>query len=274
MDDLNPIEHDGYAARRQARELLHDLRALADVAPPPDLSARVLVRLGLGDAYWRVESPIGPVFVAYNAWGVSTVMRGSDDEAFERAFRERFSRPVHAVARPAPSIARAVHAQLWSDRGPSVRLDLRGVSAFERSVLLKAAEIPRGEVRPYAWIAREIGHGAAVRAVGSALGRNPVPLLIPCHRVVHSDGTLGGYVFGHATKRALLEAEGAMPGELERLARDGVRYWGSDTTGIYCFPSCRHARRIAPEHRVAFRSTDEARAAGYRPCKACRPAVA
>ena len=110
-----------------------------------------------------------------------------------------------------------------------------------------------------------------MRAVGSALGRNPVPLLIPCHRVVRSDGHIGDYVFGGEAKRAILTHEGVEPEGLERLARTGVRYLGSDTTRIYCFPTCRNARRISERHRIPFASETRAGAAGYRPCRVCRP---
>jgi O-6-methylguanine DNA methyltransferase len=154
-----------------------------------------------------------------------------------------------------------------------LRFDLGGLSEFERAVLRKALEVPAGEVRPYAWVAREIGRPAAVRAVGSALGRNPIPILIPCHRIVRSDGSISNYIFGPAARRALLAREGADPGALQRLARAGVRYVGSDTTQIYCFPTCRAARRIAGAHRVPFRSERQAARAGYRPCRACRPAA-
>jgi O-6-methylguanine DNA methyltransferase len=155
----------------------------------------------------------------------------------------------------------------------NVHFDLRGLSEFERAVLLKALEIPRGEVRPYAWIAREIGRPKAVRAVGTALGHNPVPLLIPCHRVVRSDGRIGDYALGSDAKRAILRAEGVEPADLETLARAGVRYYGSDTTHIFCFPTCRHARRVTDKHRVLFHGEEEALRAGYRPCKVCRPMV-
>jgi O-6-methylguanine DNA methyltransferase len=162
-----------------------------------------------------------------------------------------------------------------SGKGRStLQIDLRRQSEFERAVLLKALEIPRGEVRPYAWVAREIGHPRAVRAVGSALGRNPVPLLIPCHRVVRSDSGIGEYIFGKETKQTILTAEGVDVEGLAHLGRSGVRYYASDTTRVFCFPTCRNARRITARHRVPLGSAAEAHAAGYRPCLVCRPAMA
>ena len=113
-----------------------------------------------------------------------------------------------------------------------------------------------------------------MRAVGSALRRNPIPLLIPCHRVVRSDGGTGEYVFGSEAKRAVLAAEGVDVEGLEELGRSGTRYYGSDTTQVYCFPTCRNARRITERHRVPFSSAEEAVVAGYRPCMVCRPARA
>jgi O-6-methylguanine DNA methyltransferase len=152
-------------------------------------------------------------------------------------------------------------------------VDLRDRSPFERDVLRKAAEIPRGEVRPYGWIAAEIGRPKAVRAVGTALGHNPVPFIVPCHRVVRTDGTLGQYSLGGPhNKRAILTWEGLDPDAFEQLARSGVHYTGSKTTHIVCHPTCRHARRTMEVHRVGFRSLKAAAEAGYRPCKVCRPA--
>jgi methylated-DNA-[protein]-cysteine S-methyltransferase len=139
-------------------------------------------------------------------------------------------------------------------------------------VLAKTLEIPRGEVRPYAWIAREIGHPAAVRAAGSALGRNPVPILIPCHRVVRSDGATGNYGFGPQLKVDLLQVEKVNLDETRQLGRRGVHYLASDTTSVFCYPSCTHARRITPAHRVELANVVAARAGGYRPCRHCRPA--
>jgi len=170
-------------------------------------------------------------------------------------------------------LARAIARRLGGDRRVRIDLDLRGHTDFERDVWHKALEIPRGEVRPYGWIAAEIGRPRAVRAVGTALGHNPVPLIVPCHRVVRTDGSIGQYSLGGpANKRTILAAEGLDPDAMESAARAGIRYLGSDTTHVVCLPTCQHARRITPRHRVPFRSLDAAADAGYRPCRVCRPA--
>src|SRR2546425_10684195 len=82
-----------------------------------------------------------------------------------------------------------------------MRFDVRGLTAFEQAVWRKTREIPRGEVRPYGWVAREIGRPAAVRAVGTALANNPIPYFIPCHRVVRTDGHIGNYGGGGAAAK-------------------------------------------------------------------------
>lgn len=246
------------------------LRAVA----PPDLAPTVLFRVGLADEYLTVDSPVGPVFVARNGRGVSATapaFQADAADAFEATFATRFGRPIRPARRVERAEVAALAAALREGRGRGVRFDLRATTAFGRAVLNAARRIPRGEIRPYGWIAREIGHPAAVRAVGSSLGRNPVPLLIPCHRVVRSDGHIGDYAWGSAVKRAVLATEGVVPDQVEREARAGLHYLGSDTTHIVCWPTCHHARRIQARHRVPFTTVDEAVAAGYRPCRDCRP---
>jgi O-6-methylguanine DNA methyltransferase len=175
---------------------LHLRRALRDLArekAPATLVPAVLRRVGLADAYWRLDSPLGPVYVAHSKAGISMVSRAASDRAFEHRFRQRFGRDVRAERSVPPAAVKKLVRNVRGKGRRDLRFDLRGLSEFERAVLLKALEIPTGEVRPYSWIAREIGHPDAVRATGSVLAKNPVPLLIPCHRVVRSDGHLGQY---------------------------------------------------------------------------------
>ncbi len=177
----------------------------------------------------------------------------------------RVEKPASAAARRLAARAREeLHEYLRGRRAFfSVPVDLSGTPEFQRRVLEAARRIPFGEARPYAWIAEQVGHPRAVRAVGTALGRNPVPLVVPCHRVWRSDGGLGGYIFGMDVKSRLLALERTTP-VLE----------GCTTTRIICRVGCIHGRHMRPENRVIFASVEDARSVGYRPCKVCRPAAA
>jgi O-6-methylguanine DNA methyltransferase len=242
---------------------------------PAGLAHSTLVAVGLADDYAVIDSAVGPLRVAWNVRGVSEVSGEADDETFESRFHARTGRRARPVGSLPADLARKIERRLGGDRHVRIDLDLRGASEFERAVWMKALEIPRGEVRPYGWIAAEIGRPRAVRAVGTALGHNPVPLIVPCHRVVRSDGMIGQYSLGGPeNKRTILAEEGADPDELETLARAGVRFFGSDTTHIYCMPTCRDARRVTERHLVHVPSARAASAAGYRPCRHCRPAAA
>ncbi|HEV7603638.1 MAG TPA: methylated-DNA--[protein]-cysteine S-methyltransferase, partial [Candidatus Limnocylindrales bacterium] len=202
----------------------------------------------------------------------SAVESADDDGSFVANHLARTGRRAYAADRLPASLAAAIARRLGGDRRVRIDLDLRGHTDFERDVWHKALEIPRGEVRPYGWIAAEIGRPKAVRAVGTALGHNPVPLIVPCHRVVRSDGMIGQYSLGGPeNKRTILATEGLDPDALETAARAGLRFVGSDTTHAVCLPTCYHARQITTAHRRAFRSMASAIAAGYRPCRDCRP---
>ena len=251
------------------------LRGLAAEKAPATLLPAVLRRVGLADAYWELESPVGAVFIAHSKAGISMVTRAGSAAEFERAFERRFGRAVGAEKSVPPARVRALVRNLKGEGRRELRFDLRGLSEFERAVLMKALEIPPGEVRPYSWVAREIGHPGAVRAAGSALAKNPVPLLIPCHRVVRSDGHIGNYSLGGArNKRRLLEFEGAQPALLERLAASGVRYLGNSEQKHFCYPTCGGIDSLLESNKVRFQSEREAVAAGYHPCQDCRPPVA
>ena len=242
--------------------------ALARLAVPAPTSFgdRIVAR------WVEVDGPVGALYVAFTELGVAYVrpaatVAGAGE--FAESFRNHFGRPLRAATHPLAGLLPA----LRSGRSRTLRFDLRGLTDFERAVLLKAQQIPAGQTRPYGWVASEIGNPGAVRAVGSALGRNPVPVLIPCHRVVRSDGRPGQYVFGSALKESLLRAENVNLDEVRALAAERVFFVGSDTTGVVCFPTCAHARRITTPHRRGFRNLRQAVESGYRPCRHCRPAV-
>ena len=180
-------------------------RALALAEPAPArLGHATLVAVGLADDYAVIDSPVGPLRVAWN--GTRRVRR-SRRAATTRAFEAGLPRPDRPPGDARRDAARRaspgpIDRRLAGDRRARIDLDLRGTTEFEQAVWLKALEIPRGEVRPYGWIAAEIGRPKAVRAVGTALGHNPIPLIVPCHRVVRSDGTIGQYSLGGPAQQA------------------------------------------------------------------------
>ncbi|TMD70118.1 MAG: methylated-DNA--[protein]-cysteine S-methyltransferase [Chloroflexi bacterium] len=226
----------------------------------------------MADSYAKFETVLGPVYVAWNRLGVSAAMRSKSAAEFEEWFRKDIGRQLVRVE-PPHDLAAKIEDQLEGKR--RMRFDLRGLTPFSQAVLRKTLEIPRGQVRPYGWIAREIGHPAAVRAVGTALANNPIPYFIPCHRVIRTDGIIGNYGGGGPEAKAkILTLEGVELKRLQELARSGMRYEGVRSTKIFCFPTCYHGRRVKQGNFVFFHDETEARAAGYRPCKDCRPAVA
>lgn len=188
------------------RQLLRGLRELGSVRAPTDLLSAIVAAVQPGDRYAPLATPLGIVFVAWNARGVCAVMKTLTAEDFEQRFRDRFGRTPTPADVPPEEVQRS--------------FDLTLLTEFERAVLLQALEIPRGEVRTYGWIAQQIGRPGAVRAVGTALRKNPVPVLIPCHRVVRSDGALGEYALGGSdAKRRILAAEGVSDEQIPVLAR-------------------------------------------------------
>ncbi|HEY7564507.1 MAG TPA: methylated-DNA--[protein]-cysteine S-methyltransferase [Acidimicrobiia bacterium] len=237
--------------------------------PSQSLLRAVELGTGLVDGYARYESAVGEVIVAFNPAGISAVDLA--DAGFEERFDERFGRHLRP-ARPPSAWGRRIGRALEEGRPREIPVDFRSVTTFQKSVLEAAATIPRGEVRPYSWLAKEVGNPGSVRAVGSTMARNPVPLIIPCHRVVRADGILGKYSMGGPdTKRRLLEHEGAGPDQLEELAGRGVRLVASSATGLFCYPTCAVVRRTPVRSRTQFGSAADALAGGYQPCGACRP---
>lgn len=173
-----------------------------------ELRDGVLVEVGIVDDWAETDSLLGPVFVAFNRRGVSFVRPATDAGLFVTEFTERCARPLRPGA-----VADDLADALRRGRTEALAVDLRRAGGFQADVLAATREIPAGEVRTYGEVAAAIGKPKAVRAVGTALHHNPVPLVIPCHRVIRSDGSIGQYAFGSPAKTRLLKAEGvALPG--------------------------------------------------------------
>lgn len=233
---------------------------------PHGLTQGVALGTGLAEGYDFYESALGQVIVTFNPEGVSSV---DIADGFEDRYRERHGRLL--IRAEAPRAWRR-HIPEAIERGTPGKLpvDLRSVTHFQEKVLRTTATIPKGEVRPYGWVAYEVESPRAVRAVGSAVARNPIPLIIPCHRVVRSDGHIGNYSLGGPhNKIDLLEQEGAMPRLLEELAARHIRVRGNPANTIYCLPTCRRIREASEV--IDFRSTTAAEQAGYVACEHCRP---
>lgn len=164
-------------------------------------------------ATWsRIESPIGPLAVAVSPVGVCEIGFGwlEDDDQFARRLISRGFRPVRDPFAIAP-VARELTEYLAGETNRfAVPVDLAGVSDFSRAVLEATAAVPFGETRTYAEIAAAIGKPGATRAVGNALNKNPVPLIVPCHRIVPTGGGIGNYAGTPALKEQLLTLEGAL----------------------------------------------------------------
>lgn len=237
------------------------------LAPAPPRSCRETLKGKCAASFDKV----GEVWVAFSKDGLRMIHRGGSEDEFRGRFTKRYSRPLEPA--PLPDRLRNQVESALRGEGTAEPLVDWGDEAteLEREVLGTLTRIPRGEVRTYAWVARQIGRPRAVRAVGNILAKNFVPIVVPCHRVVPTSGGIGNYAFGSAAKRELLRREGVDVDTLDALAKEGVRYIGSKTTKIVCFPTCKDAKRIREENRVPFSGEDEALKKGFRPCRRCQP---
>ena len=162
--------------------------------------------------YATLDTPIGRLLVAATAEGLVRI--GFEDEGDGPLIE--LSALVSPRIMETPGRVDEARRQLDSyfDRGLrqfNLPLDWRLVGSFGRRVLGRVARVPYGGVESYGDVAVEIGHPRAARAVGNAVGANPMPIVVPCHRVVLTGGALGGYGGGLPRKRFLLELEGALP---------------------------------------------------------------
>ncbi len=160
--------------------------------------------------YSGFDSPFGPVFVARTIRGLCLVRFSKITETkFVSLLRKRFLKDIIRNDKVLANVKRGLLD--YFDGHPvrfKVPLDLDIGTQFQRKVWRKVREIPYGELRSYKWVARSIGRAHASRAVGNAVGQNPVAPIVPCHRVICSDGSLGGYTSGITMKKRLLNLEG------------------------------------------------------------------
>jgi AraC family transcriptional regulator, regulatory protein of adaptative response / methylated-DNA-[protein]-cysteine methyltransferase len=192
----------------------------AGYSGPSRFYADAKERLGMTPSAWRdggrgetiryviTDSPLGPLLVAATSKGICRLTFDEDESALAYRF------PNATIVPDDGSISAWVEGALEAiehpQSAPELPIDVRG-TAFQEAVWKELRKIPLGETRSYADIARAVGQPDAVRAVGTANGSNPVAVLVPCHRVIRSDGSLGGYAGGLDRKRKLLAAEGADP---------------------------------------------------------------
>ncbi|WP_063726628.1 MGMT family protein [Streptomyces sp. RTd22] len=252
--------------------------ALADLAAPApaDFALRVLQRVGIPreryDTYSHLDSAAGGLYVAYSpdaVTGSAVDTMVTDADEFERLHHARTGRTAIRASAPFPGLRPA----LRTGRAKRLPIDLGGLTDLECAVLHAVRSIPSGQLRPITWLAREASLPSAAGPIVKALAKNPVPVLIPCHRVTYEGGAPCDAAYAERVGDALRSAEGIDMHRLEELTLRGAVFLGSDTTRIYCHPTCAHARRITRPHQVPFRTAGAARQAGYRACKSCRPAT-
>ena len=178
----------------------------------PDLDKRfreAALREGLIDVrYDIVDSPVGQLFVAATDRGLARISYFPEDmeETVARTFGSRVLRS------PLDDVSRELDEYFAGKRQVfDLPLDLR-VAPFHADVLAQLARVPYGETETYGALAAKAGRPGAARAVGTVMNRNPIPIVLPCHRIVGANGSLTGYAGGLDVKLRLLQLEGSMPG--------------------------------------------------------------
>jgi O-6-methylguanine DNA methyltransferase len=267
--------HEHLGRCRSCNASVSDVDVLATtikaLAAAPPRSCRDSVAGKCSDSVDTITERGETVWVAFTKNGLRMIRRGGTIDDVRERYARRHGRAL-AEGRLPERFRKQVAAALRGEGVDDPQIDWGDdVTSIERDVLKMLTRIPRGEVRTYSWIAEQVGRPRAVRAVGNICARNVVPFVVPCHRVVPAAGGVGNYAFGSALKRELLRREGVDVDALDALARKGIRYIGSKTTKIVCFPTCHDARRIREENRVPFPDAEAATQKGFRPCRKCQP---
>jgi O-6-methylguanine DNA methyltransferase len=164
--------------------------------------------------YSEVAAEIGKLWICCSSKGIAVICRAKGSRMeFENACRKRFGCRPQFGEIPA-SYRNAVMKAVAGRAFTPVPVDLSDLPAFQQRVLKALQKVPRGKVQTYASLAGKAGRPGAARAVGNAMARNPVPFIIPCHRIVPSSGGVGNYGMGSALKRTLLAREGVAVDQL------------------------------------------------------------
>lgn len=228
VGDLTPLEQEEIARHTatcpECAEEIETCCALSDtldtlagspslrdqtVAALPGLRERLLASLPARAAYDRLDSPVGPLWVVVSERGLCRISYGGSEEETVEWAEQAGLEPARDPAAVRPYAEELDEYFAGRRRAFDLPVDLSTVSAFARRVLEATARIPFGRLASYRDIARAIGKPGATRAVGNALGDNPVPIVVPCHRIVRSNGAIGGYTGGLEIKFRLLTLEGA-----------------------------------------------------------------
>jgi methylated-DNA-[protein]-cysteine S-methyltransferase len=195
-----------------------ELRSLP--APPslPDIGPAA-AQAGLLDVAYVIEdTPVGRLLLAATPQGLVRLAyldHGDEEDAVLNDLAAAVSPRILSAARLLDEPRRELEEYFAGARHDfDTRLDWQLVRGFGRRVLEATARVPFGSVTTYTGVATEAGSPRAARAAGNALGANPIPIIVPCHRVLHADGGLGGYTGGLDRKRLLLGIEGVLPTEL------------------------------------------------------------
>jgi methylated-DNA-[protein]-cysteine S-methyltransferase len=166
---------------------------------------------GLLDVTYDIaDTPIGGLLVAVTEWGLCRVSFDPEPERETEQLARAFGARVLRASRPLDPVKRELDEYFEGERRAfDLPVDLRGRSEFTQQVLEQLARVPYGEVTTYGSLAARSGRPRAARAVGTIMNRNPIPIVLPCHRVVGSTGSLVGYGGGLERKRLLLDLEHA-----------------------------------------------------------------
>jgi methylated-DNA-[protein]-cysteine S-methyltransferase len=217
-------------------------------------------------------SPLGRLLVAESDRGLAAIhfMEVSDSDRMLTALRQRFDLVENEPA--TEKISRAIGRYFAGDYTVLEHpVDLSLVeSDFQRRAYTRLRVVPIGSVITYSGLAAAVGVPDGQRAIGNTMASNPVPIFVPCHRVIRSDGSIGNYGGGVDRKLLLLRTEGFVVGKDLRVPEGAVL--GHRHTHIFCQPECSAAQRADHSNMIIFADSKHARSAGLRPCKLCAPA--